>query len=555
VKKIISIFKDYPRITSFVEIFPPLAVFFFYVWVLRPQANPIFTFLSYLFIVIFIIVPFVVHKESLSELGIRFDNFTKGIWKVGLVLYLCIEAVVILNEYYQFPVGFITKNDIISWLVWGIFQQFIIQSFFYLRFKRSLKNRYLSILGAAVVFSLIHALNVPLMVLTFFGGVVLCYFFSQNRNVFVVGISHAVISVLIQTYLCPWVIPDMLFGPREPFEYRDYVAYGSGVKVAVGDVNGDGKVEIVTSRGPHPANDTLIKVFDSQGKNLSSFFAFDKKMRFGANMAVGDVDGDKKKEIIAGTGLSPTNGAIIKVLDWKGKEISSFRAFSSRKDCGVNVASGDIDGDGKDEIVAGTAPGFSCLPELKIFTGKGKKIKRFFPFNKKIRREGRKRYGLNVACGNIMRDKKDELIVGFAHLRQNETNFKILDFKGRDIKYFLPYIGRKCGVTLNSGDINGDGYDEIITAPGPDESNPANLKVIGSRLDTLFDFTVYSGQVGPSESRFVYGLNVAAGDIDGDGKDELVTGPGPGPEYPSEVSILKPTGKHSFKVLLRFNAY
>lgn len=543
-----AIFQKHPRTLSFLEIFPPLIIFFLGAWVFRPNGNSSLVSLSYLLGAFFIIAPFFIHREPPAELGIRFDNILKGIWKIGLILYVFMEVIVLVNDHYKFPIGVITLKRAGLWFLWATLQQFLVQSFFYLRLKRAFGNRYVPILGAALIFSAIHAMNVPLMIITFFGGLVLSYLFSVNRNVFQAGISHALISILVQAYLCPWVIPDMLIGYRPVFQFTDYRAYGKGVKVAAGDVNGDGKIELVVARGPHQDNDSLIKVLDLKGRELSRFLAFEESTGYGANIALGDINGDGAKEIICGTGVSPSNKAAVRVFDWKGKRISSFRAFNAWKDCGVSVASGDIDNDGKAEILAGIGPGLYCLPELRIFTPRGRMIKRLFPFNNKIKEEGRKRWGLNASCGNLYGDKREELIAGLSYLEQDEPYFMILDQNGKETGILLAFEGRFGGVTLNSGDINGDGYDEIIVSPGSHQFNPASLKVIDGKLRTLYDLNLYPGQ-------YAYGLNLASADTDGDGKEEIITGLGPGPDYPAEVSIIQPTGFHSFRVIARFRAF
>jgi hypothetical protein len=133
--------------------------------------------------------------------------------------------------------------------------------------------------------------------------------------------------------------------------------------VAVGDVNGDGVDEIITGAGagggPH------VKVFDAAGNTLSSFFAFNGGFFGGLSVAAGDVNGDGKADIIVGAG----KGARPQVKVFSGADqslLESFMAYSPSFKGGLTVAAGDFNGDGRADIVTGTLSGG---PEVKVFDG------------------------------------------------------------------------------------------------------------------------------------------------------------------------------------------
>ena len=89
----------------------------------------------------------------------------------------------------------------------------------------------------------------------------------------------------------------------------------AGVNVAVGELYGTGKAVIIAGAGagggPH------VRVFTMGGRALSpGFFAYDYRFRGGVNVAVGDLDGDGKGEIITGAG--PGGGPHVRVFNRYG---------------------------------------------------------------------------------------------------------------------------------------------------------------------------------------------------------------------------------------------
>jgi len=264
--------------------------------------------------------------------------------------------------------------------------------------------------------------------------------------------------------------------------------FTGGVNVAAGDVDGDGKDEIITGAGagggPH------IRVFDLFGQPKAGFFAYDKKFTGGVNVAAGDVDGDGKDEIIVGSGAG--GGPHVQVFDLFGQPKAGFFAYDKKFTGGVNVAAGDVDGDGKDEIITGAGAGGG--PHIRVFDGKGGLKFHFFAFNKDFLG------GVNVAAGDVDGDGKDEIMVSVAsnassYIRVFDPEFLLLrlQFLAYDRDF---YYGAKIGVA----DFDGNHQVEIVVAPSRDKES--QVEIFNFQGNQLSEFYAYA-------RHFQGGVNVA----------------------------------------------
>src|SRR5439155_24677933 len=138
--------------------------------------------------------------------------------------------------------------------------------------------------------------------------------------------------------------------------YAYDAAFTGGVSVAAGDVTGDGKADIVTGAGP--GGGPHVKVFGGAGfAAVAGFFAYGPTFAGGVNVAAGDVTGDGKADIITGSG--PGGGPHVKAFDGAALALGgsaaagavagplrSFFAYDAGVAGGVSVAIGDVTGGG-----------------------------------------------------------------------------------------------------------------------------------------------------------------------------------------------------------------
>lgn len=120
-------------------------------------------------------------------------------------------------------------------------------------------------------------------------------------------------------------------------------------------------------RVPSAHAGTLSRRTNDLRVGQQSIRLFDGRFNHGASVAVADVNGDGQDDYIVGAG--DTGGPQVIVYDQAGNKTAQFWAYSQKVRSGIFVAAGDLDGDGRAEIVVGPQPGYA--PTVRIFAMDG----------------------------------------------------------------------------------------------------------------------------------------------------------------------------------------
>ena len=303
--------------------------------------------------------------------------------------------------------------------------------------------------------------------------------------------------------------------------------FTGGVRVAVGDINGDGVDDIVTV--PESGGAVRVRAFSgADGSPLLDQFVFNTAFRGGGYVAIGDVNGDGRKDIIVGAGEG--GGPRVTVLSFVAPALGTtsvgtstvladFFAYDTGLRSGVRVAAGDLTRAGRDFIV--TAPGAGGGPQINVFDGR--RVSGRTPTPAALQTffagDSADRGGVYLAVGDLRGDGRFDIITGtgagtgVVSVYDGRTNGLVRSFTpATDL---TPTGGTQLGAVIPAGGSTANG--SLLS--------PAQVP------GTLVPAAATAGIAGQSAG----GVRVAATDANGDGLDDIVTATGPG--LVSKVSV------------------
>ncbi|MFN7975861.1 MAG: S8 family serine peptidase [Acidobacteriota bacterium] len=297
-------------------------------------------------------------------------------------------------------------------------------------------------------------------------------------------------------------------------------------------------VDLMTGPGPGAGNAPNVRGFNADGtaNGLTDFLAYGVS-QFGVNVAMGNVRNTilPVTDLLTGPGPGAVFGPQVRAFAKDGTAIGkvNFYAYGTLK-YGVGAAAGDVEADGYEEILTAPGPGAVFGPHVRGFnfdngavTAIGKIS--FYAFSTL-------KFGAHASAASIDGDPFAEILATPGPSAAFGANVRAFNYDGAAIQGIakVSFIANAFfyGARAVGGDLDNDGIEEIVTAPGPDPAATARIQgwnYDGTSLAAIASVD-FDGMPGT-----LHGATAGSIDLDDDGFAEIVIGTGSDPAAPPHV--------------------
>lgn len=453
-------------------------------------------------------------SDRRQELGLRLDNLGPALRlfappTLGIVALLSIAGLI------WGKISPWDLEDVGVYFWWAFFQQYLLQNFLRMRFSGLFHGRArdsLAAMAAGLLFGLYHLPNLPLVFLTFVGGLFWCLLYNRTANLVVAGCSHALIGLFLMLFF-----QSSLASLEIGWSGHRYDYYGGGVLVAGGYLE-DGEPFVATLPGHARGVEARVRIFTPRGRLIDEWIAF-PGLGYSGTIATGNLLPEPGDEVVVSPGPGWGNPSAIRIFSPQGKlhreiRIPEWPQFGAW--CSVSC--------GKIWAAPGPSPGApQTLYEVS-------------PLGEVLKSWNFSELGLvNSIKGTALCDGAStphRLLVWPTEPAVNPSCLFIYDLQRKPIRKWS-VLDTTFGLQAT---LLSSAEDRLVAvAPGPLHGYPALVSVYSLSGEL-------QKRLAPYEEKEPFGATLGSIDVDRDKVDELVMGSGVGPGQPATVRIVRLDG-------------
>lgn len=269
--------------------------------------------------------------------------------------------------------------------------------------------------------------------------------------------------------------------------------FAAGGDVGIPRGSGGGHAQVVRHGCGRRRGGPIVNVYNEYGETVRSFFAYDPNFRGGVRVSTGDVTGDGWDDVVTGTGVG--GGPIVNVYDGRtGAQLfSPGFVFDPNDRSGVKVAIGNVNGSRQaDIIVSGIENGQSTVKAYELLGPGYSQILNYKPQNAGV---------YNIAAADYDNDGLKDIVLGTPNAAVTGFDFSILSFsRGLYIGFGINAVG---AVSVAGGNLDGIFGDEI--GYGFSIGN-ASIVAVNSATNGAYNYSFANPISGwPGEVRVAFG--------------------------------------------------
>jgi formylmethanofuran dehydrogenase subunit C len=319
-----------------------------------------------------------------------------------------------------------------------------------------------------------------------------------------------------------------------------------GTAVAAGDVNGDGRTDLIASTDLYDNTSTgAVKIFYNDGSYPSNTAGADVSItgeantNFGSALKTGDFNTDGKADIVVGAPRysSVTGRAYIFYNDGSipttaGTADVFINGNATNDSFGSSFAAGDVNSDGKTDLIVGAYTYSSSTGRAYIFYNDGSIPTTAGSADVTITGENASdTFGAALTTGDFDADGKVDLASSSPVYSSYAGRVYIFYGDGSipttaataDVKITTSYSLDEFGRSLGAGDMNNDGRTDLVASAGS-YFNSTGRTYIFYNDGSIPTATASADVTITGEGGTYFGSSLATGDFNVDGKTDVAVG-------------------------------